>query len=709
MLNVTDGIATNKNATATIVVSGAYLYEDNFNANGNCDHIGTVTITSVYGGVDYRETGAQLHIRSLHTGTTSTHGTTCEQRFHIGGPTVMENLDINRDESKQPLTIYSGYSLEIKDTVRTLNTNFDYSKGTAPLAGLTQQQIDAMPLSAHRGYQPMGPENSVLSFTAAGQLGFDYIETDVYMTTDGVLVCIHDHTLDRTTNGSGNVVDKSYAEIKTYKIDTAAYGYNIADADPSKLYVPTFREYLEICDEYGCKPFIEIKDSRPATIHAIIDMALEYFEAKDIVMSCGSLSALETSYAYNKDVFHHLIWGDQSDTGYTNSISVLSGFTNTAGNIYAGIAFNITNLDVEANFNSAKSWIEKANAAGLQTCLRGADNMTQVRLMYELGIDYYPTNTTYPEKLQELLVGLPGTDPSYVSNGKEIKGTNDRRIFIRGGSGSSATTEDILLTIMGGQYDFVAPSNAEQASGGDYNVTVGGKTYISRFICGETHGGDTATHDNSVITLKDEAVIAQFHLAGDTGHVDNLVVNFESGVIKSIISRRSGKSGTVKDFTFNVADPDMYPKSVALNGEIISGTKTLNLNGIGSIGNCTEWDRIVAQDGAVVTLAGEYAEDDLSRVGPGKFMVNDQSVTFGTIEQIKEDGAAVVPGTDIPVTLSNGAQPIYTWYKDVNGIRGSKLSEAPATAGTYWVGVVLPELATENEIVFRAALDDVSR
>lgn len=275
-----------------------------------------------------------------------------------------------------------------------------------PQVGVTTENAERMVLCAHRGYQIAGPENSLASFRAAGELGFDYIETDVYMTTDGVLVCIHDSTVDRTYNGTGRVIDKSYEELTQLRIDTVRREFGCPDISSfpdADLVLPTLAQYLQICKEYGSKPFIELKDFREGVTKAIIDMALTYFDAQDIVISCTELKELEKAHGYEPELFQHLIWGDTSDEGYTNSISVLSQMKNAAGRVNAGIAFNIRELGDQSNYDMAKGWIEKAHAAGLKGCLRGADRPDEVCLMHQLGIDYYPTNLTSPEKLKALI------------------------------------------------------------------------------------------------------------------------------------------------------------------------------------------------------------------------------------------------------------------------------------------------------------------
>ncbi|WP_243290193.1 glycerophosphodiester phosphodiesterase [Bacillus sp. FJAT-47783] len=67
---------------------------------------------------------------------------------------------------------------------------------------------------AHRGASKQYPENTMLAFEAAYLQGANGIELDVQMTKDGVLVVIHDETLDRTTNATGWVKDYTYREIQ---------------------------------------------------------------------------------------------------------------------------------------------------------------------------------------------------------------------------------------------------------------------------------------------------------------------------------------------------------------------------------------------------------------------------------------------------------------------------------------------------------------
>ncbi len=67
----------------------------------------------------------------------------------------------------------------------------------------------------HRGAPGHAPENTIVGFERALELGADVLEMDVWMTSDGELVVIHDATVNRTTDGSGRVADLSWEEIQS--------------------------------------------------------------------------------------------------------------------------------------------------------------------------------------------------------------------------------------------------------------------------------------------------------------------------------------------------------------------------------------------------------------------------------------------------------------------------------------------------------------
>jgi len=67
---------------------------------------------------------------------------------------------------------------------------------------------------AHRGNRVACPENTLASFARALDDGADVLETDLHLSADGAFVCIHDATLERTTDGTGPVEARTLAELK---------------------------------------------------------------------------------------------------------------------------------------------------------------------------------------------------------------------------------------------------------------------------------------------------------------------------------------------------------------------------------------------------------------------------------------------------------------------------------------------------------------
>ncbi|HEX7621142.1 MAG TPA: glycerophosphodiester phosphodiesterase family protein [Anaerolineales bacterium] len=67
---------------------------------------------------------------------------------------------------------------------------------------------------AHRGDKAYAPENTLSAFKQAAQKGADAVEFDVKLTADGQVIVLHDQTVDRTTNGTGNVAKMTFGALR---------------------------------------------------------------------------------------------------------------------------------------------------------------------------------------------------------------------------------------------------------------------------------------------------------------------------------------------------------------------------------------------------------------------------------------------------------------------------------------------------------------
>ena len=106
------------------------------------------------------------------------------------------------------------------------------------------------------GIQSAAPENSLAAFELAAKSGTWGIGTDVWRTSDGEYVCMHDGSMDRMTNMGGNISGLTLNQISGAVID---HGSGI-DTYPNQK-VPTLREYLELCSQYGINAVLDIKFS----------------------------------------------------------------------------------------------------------------------------------------------------------------------------------------------------------------------------------------------------------------------------------------------------------------------------------------------------------------------------------------------------------------------------------------------------------------
>ncbi|MFE6039091.1 glycerophosphodiester phosphodiesterase [Streptomyces sp. NPDC056452] len=114
---------------------------------------------------------------------------------------------------------------------------------------------------AHRGASAYAPENTLAAVDAADRLGIDWVENDVQLTKDGVLVVVHDTTLGRTTDaeqvfpGRAPWAVKDFTAAEIAKLDAGSwFGAAYAGAR-----VPTLTQYLHRVERNRQKLLLEIK------------------------------------------------------------------------------------------------------------------------------------------------------------------------------------------------------------------------------------------------------------------------------------------------------------------------------------------------------------------------------------------------------------------------------------------------------------------
>ena len=108
---------------------------------------------------------------------------------------------------------------------------------------------------AHRGGAAEAPENTLASFAHALTLGYRYLETDVRATADGVVVSIHDGTLDRVSGRSGVVEQLSWAELAGIEL---AGGERVSRLDELLERWPDARWNIDAKHDTAVDPLIDV-------------------------------------------------------------------------------------------------------------------------------------------------------------------------------------------------------------------------------------------------------------------------------------------------------------------------------------------------------------------------------------------------------------------------------------------------------------------
>ena len=182
-------------------------------------------------------------------------------------------------------------------TENTLSSKYDLLTDVRISGGERRYEntlpIDADALSTlrvinHRGFNREAPENTLPAFALSKLKGFRYVEADVQFTSDGIPVCIHDNTVERTSNGGNRRVDSmTLEELKA--LDFGSW----FSADYTGTQIPTFEEFLILCKKLGLKPYVELKDGTAEEIQNLFDLVRLYGMEKHTTFISFSLPLLQ--------------------------------------------------------------------------------------------------------------------------------------------------------------------------------------------------------------------------------------------------------------------------------------------------------------------------------------------------------------------------------------------------------------------------------
>lgn len=222
---------------------------------------------------------------------------------------------------------------------------------------------------AHRGGTEVAPENTVAAFRAAVGEGFRYLETDVHLTADGVLVAFHDDELDRVTDGSGRLADLPWSEVGAARI---------GGTEP----IPTLDELLE-----------EFPDVRfnidPKADHTVVALVAALRRHDAVGRVCIGAFSDDRLRRIRRLVGPGLCSaaGPREIAGLVGSVKVGRGETRGSGGGGGGyqcLQVPVRHLKVEI---VTPAFVGAAHARGLQVHVWTIDEPDEMHRLLDLGVD----------------------------------------------------------------------------------------------------------------------------------------------------------------------------------------------------------------------------------------------------------------------------------------------------------------------------------
>lgn len=252
---------------------------------------------------------------------------------------------------------------------------------------------------AHRGASGYAPEHTLIAYKTAMDMGADYIEFDLQQTKDGVLICLHDETLDRTTNAKEIFAKRESYYVSEFTIDEikqldAGAWFNKAYPDKAKdeyvgLKIPTLDEAIKYVEDYGKGKFnyyIETKspDIYPGMEEKLLEKLRLYNVTDKAIIQSFSSESLRKIRQLNNSIKLVLLYSsdDYSVIKLIESLNTIESYAN-------GIGPEKVLVD--------KSLINEAHKHNLVVHPWTVNERVEMEKLLDLGVDGMFTN--YPDVL----------------------------------------------------------------------------------------------------------------------------------------------------------------------------------------------------------------------------------------------------------------------------------------------------------------------
>ncbi|MFW5869128.1 MAG: glycerophosphodiester phosphodiesterase [Armatimonadota bacterium] len=236
---------------------------------------------------------------------------------------------------------------------------------------------------AHRGRSGVYPENTMVAFEAAIDVGADFIELDVRRTADGEIVCIHDATVDRTTDGSGEVSEMTLAEVQ--EVDAGVW---LGD-EHAGARVPLLRDVLE---QIAPRLVVDIEIKQRGIADQVARIVQETGALRRATVISFDLDDLRVAKDTVPSLACGLITSRPDDDDVAREHLLIASALECGANFISCSHRAIT-----------RTLVRECHLAGLLLMAWTMDAEEDLQRMIEMQVDALVTN--YPERAIELLEG----------------------------------------------------------------------------------------------------------------------------------------------------------------------------------------------------------------------------------------------------------------------------------------------------------------
>lgn len=251
---------------------------------------------------------------------------------------------------------------------------------------------------AHRGASAQAPEHTMGAYELALSQGADGLECDVRLTADHQLVCIHDRTVDRTSDGSGIVSEMTLAQLR--EMDFGSWHPSGTPAS-----VLTLRELLTMTLDWRRPVRLFIETKHPVRYGSLVEQSiLELLQEFGVANppSADHSRAVVISFSSAG------VWRIRRNAPLLPTI--LLGETARLLRSSAATAVGATGIGPSiGTLRSHPELVDRAAASGRVTYCWTVDDLADVQLCADLGVRWLATNT--PAQVRDWLVTIDSPTP----------------------------------------------------------------------------------------------------------------------------------------------------------------------------------------------------------------------------------------------------------------------------------------------------------